>query len=211
MTTVLLVDDHDLIRHGIRRALEHETDFTVLGEASTLSDADRLTDELEPDVVVLDVRLPDGSGLDLAKSLRAKHTRMGIVILTMYAGDDQLFAALEAGASAFLNKDAPADQLVAAVRHAAASPDTFTARDLAQAMLRKAQPSGPVLTPRESEVLALLAEGLSISALAKRLYVSESTAKTHVSRVYEKLGATNRAQALMSAVRLGMVFGADES
>jgi len=205
VTTVLLVDDHDLIRHGIRRALEHEPEFSVLGEATNIGDAERLADELQPDVVVLDVRLPDGSGLDLAKTLRAKHPRLGIVILTMYAGDEQLFAALEAGASAFLNKDAPTDQLVAAARHAAASPETFTARDLGQAMLRRSQPSGPVLTQREREVLALLAEGLSISALAKQLYVSESTAKTHISRVYEKLGATNRAQALMSAVRLGIV------
>src|SRR4051812_12220462 len=135
---------------------------------------------------------------------------MGIVVLTMYAGDDQLFAALEAGASAFLNKDAPADHLVAAARHAATSPETFTARDLAQAMLRRTQPSGPILTQRESEVLALLAEGLSIGALAKQLFVSESTAKTHISRVYEKLGTTNRAQALMSAVRLGMVSRSEE-
>jgi DNA-binding NarL/FixJ family response regulator len=208
--SVLLVDDHDLIRQGIRRAFEHEGDFTVLGEAGTIKDAEQLVDELRPEVVVLDVRLPDGSGLDLAKRLRASHPRIGIVMLTMYAGDDQLFAALESGASAFVNKDAPAEQLAAAARHAAASPETFTARDLAQAVLRRNEPTGPVLTAREREVLTLLAEGLSISALAKRLYVSESTAKSHISKLYEKLGAANRAQALMTAVRLGLVAGSDQ-
>ena len=124
---------------------------------------------------------------------------MGIVVLTMYAGDDQLFGALEAGASAFVPKDAPAEDVIAAARHAAVSPRAFTATDLAGAMQRRLSPSGPQLSPREREVLGLLADGLGVAAISKQLYISESTTKTHISKVYEKLGAANRAQALMTA------------
>jgi DNA-binding NarL/FixJ family response regulator len=123
----------------------------------------------------------------------------------MYAEDEHLFAALEAGASAFVPKDVPADEVVAAARHAAASPRAFTASDLAGAMQRRLSPTGPQLSPREQEVLALLADGLGVAAIARTLHISESTAKTHVARLYEKLAATNRAQALMSALRLGLI------
>jgi DNA-binding NarL/FixJ family response regulator len=135
----------------------------------------------------------------------------GIVILTMYAGDEQLFGALEAGASAFVAKDAPAEDVVAAARHAAASPTSFTAADLASAMRRRMTPAGPQLSPREREVLGLLADGLGVAQIAKRLYISESTAKTHISKLYEKLGANNRAQALMTAMRLGLITSGAEN
>jgi DNA-binding NarL/FixJ family response regulator len=123
----------------------------------------------------------------------------------MYAGDEQLFAALEAGASAFVAKDAPAEDVIAAARHAAASPTAFTAANLADAMRRRMTPSGPQLSPREKEVLQLLADGLAVAQIAKTLYISESTAKTHISKLYDKLGAGNRAQALMTAMRLGFI------
>ncbi|MGB8649204.1 MAG: response regulator transcription factor [Mycobacteriales bacterium] len=205
MITVLLVDDHELIRQGLRRAFEREDDITVSGEAATVAEALELVESLSPDVVVLDVRLPDGDGLEAAKRIRASHPRTGIVILTMYGGDGPLFSALEAGASAFLNKDAPSAEVVAAARHAAANPTAFSSADLAAAMRRRLEPTGPRLSTREREVLTLLAEGLPIAALAAQLYISESTAKTHISKVYEKLGASNRAQALMVAIRLGLV------
>jgi DNA-binding NarL/FixJ family response regulator len=134
---------------------------------------------------------------------------MGIVVLTMYAGDDQLFGALEAGASAFVPKTAPADEVVAAARHAASAPSAFTAADLAEAMKRRLAPSGPQLSPREGQVLRLLADGMSVAGIAKQLFVSESTAKTHISKLYEKLGAANRAQALMTALRLGLLEAPD--
>ena len=117
------------------------------------------------------------------------------------------FAALEAGASAFVAKDAPADDVVAAARHALVAPRSFTAANLADAMRRKMEPSGPQLSPRELEVLGLLAEGLGVAAIARKLYVSESTAKTHISKIYEKLGAANRAQAIMAAIRAGLISG----
>jgi DNA-binding NarL/FixJ family response regulator len=204
-TSVLLVDDHDLIRQGLRRAFEREPDFHVVGEAGTAAEGLALASQHRPDVVVMDVRLPDGSGLDATRELRQTLPQAGIVVLTMYAGDEQLFGALEAGASAFVAKDAPADDVIAAARHAAASPTAFTAADLAEAMRRRLTPSGPQLTPREREVLELLADGLPVASIARRLYISESTAKTHISKVYEKLGAANRAQALMTALKLGLI------
>ncbi|MGI8888464.1 MAG: response regulator transcription factor [Nocardioidaceae bacterium] len=204
-TSVLLIDDHDLIRQGLSRAFERSDDFGVSGQAGTLAEGERMVHALQPEVVVIDVRLPDGSGLDATRRLRERNPEMGIVVLTMYAGDEQLFAALEAGASAFVPKDAPSEDVVAAARHAAASPHSFTAPDLADAMRRKMQPTGPQLSPREKEVLALLAEGLGVSAIARRLFISESTAKTHISKIYDKLGAANRAQAIMCAIRAGLL------
>lgn len=204
-TKVVLVDDHELIRQGLRRAFERAEDFAVIGEASSIAAAHDLINSEQPDVVIFDVRLPDGSGLDAARQTREKYPDMGIVVLTMYAGDEQLFGALEAGASAFVPKDAPADDVISAARHAAVSPRAFTASDLAGAMQRRLSPSGPQLSPREREVLKLLADGLGVAAISKQLYISESTTKTHISKVYEKLGAGNRAQALMTAMRLGLI------
>lgn len=203
--TVLLVDDHELIRQGLRRAFERDADFTVVGEAGSLAEAARLAATLRPDVVVIDVRLPDGNGLELAQKLRQARSDVGLVVLTMYAGDDHLFAALDAGASAFVAKSAPSDDVVAAARHAAANPNSFVAPDLAEAMRRRLHPTGPQLTRREREVLDLLAEGLGVAGIARKLYISESTTKTHVSKLYDKLGAANRAQAIMAAVRAGLL------
>jgi DNA-binding NarL/FixJ family response regulator len=204
-TSVLLVDDHELIRHGLRRAFERDPDFEVVGEASSVAEALAVIRATGPEVVIMDVRLPDGNGLDAVKKLRAAGETMGIVILTMYAGDDQLFGALEAGASSFVNKDAPAEEVLAAARHAAASPASFSAADLADAMRRKMTPSGPALSPREREVLKLLYDGLAVSGIAKKLFISESTTKTHISKVYEKLGAANRVQAVRAALDMGLI------
>ena len=159
-TTVLLVDDHELIRQGLRRAFERSGDFEVVGEAARSARRIEAVARHAPQVVILDVRLPDGSGLDAATKMRELQDDIGIVVLTMYAGDEQLFGALEAGASAFVPKDAPSDDVVAAARHAAVSPRSFTANDLAGAMRRRLSPSGPQLSDREKEVLRLLADGL---------------------------------------------------
>jgi DNA-binding NarL/FixJ family response regulator len=202
---VLLIDDHDLIRQGLARAFEGQDDFEVCGQAASVSEGLRKFGSLQPDVLITDVRLPDGTGFDLVREIRGQGNDLGIVVLTMYAGDEQLFAALEAGASAFVAKDTPADEVVAAARHAMVSPRSFAAADLAGAMRRRMTPAGPQLTARESEVLSLLAQGFSVSAIARSIFVSESTAKTHISKIYEKLGASNRADAIMKAVRSGLL------
>lgn len=205
MKRVLLVDDHDLIRQGLRHAFDRAADFTVCAEAVSIAEALALAPKVAPDVVIMDIRLPDGSGLDGVKRLRAGDSKLGIVVLTMYGGDEHLFGALDAGASAFVPKDAPADDVVAAARHAVESPDTFSAPDLAGAMKRRMSSSGPQVSPRERQVLELLADGCAVAQIARRLYISQSTTKTHISNLYEKLGAGNRAQAIMSALRLGLI------
>jgi len=210
-TTVLLVDDHELIREGLRRAFERDPAFDVVGEAGTVGEALASIRATSPDVVIMDVRLPDGNGLEAVRRLREAGQTMGIVMLTMYAGDQQLFEALEAGASSFVAKDAPTDEVLAAARHAASSPQSFSAADLANAMRRRMTPTGPHLSPREHEVLRLLADGLAVAGIAKTLYISESTTKTHISKLYEKLGAGNRAQALMTAMRLGLISTDDSA
>jgi DNA-binding NarL/FixJ family response regulator len=204
-STVALVDDHDLIRQGLRRAFERDADFEVIADLGAVTDALTFIAATPPDVVIVDLRLGDGSGLEVVRAARAARPEMGIVVLTMYAGDEQLFEALEAGASAFVSKDTSADEVVAAARHAVASPRSFSAADLAGAMDRRMNPTGPRLSRREQEVLDLLAEGLSVSAIAGRLYISESTAKTHIAKLYEKLGASNRASAIMAALKAGLI------
>jgi DNA-binding NarL/FixJ family response regulator len=203
--SVLLVDDHELIRSGLARAFERHRDFQVVGEAGSVAEGLQMAAKLKPAVVVSDIRLPDGTGLDVVRALRAKHPEMGLVVLTMYAGDEQLFEALEAGASAFVSKDSPSDDVVAAARHAQVSPRSFTAANLADAMRRRMSPTGPQLSPRESQILKLLSDGLGVSTIARQLFVSDSTAKTHISKIYEKLGAANRAQAIMLAIRAGVL------
>lgn len=207
---ILVVDDHELIRLGLRSAFARDGDFDVIGEAGTLNEATRLLGLLAPQVVIFDVRLPDGSGIEAARMARGQFPDLGIVILTSYVGDHYLFDALEAGASAFVPKNAPADEVVAAARHAACSPRAFAATDLAEAMKRKLSPAGPQVSPREREVLQLLANGLSVAQISHELYISDSTTKTHISKLYEKLGATNRAQALMSALRLGLLSQSEQ-
>ena len=205
MIRVLLIDDHDLIRGGLRRAFERDGAFVVVGEAPTVAAGLAAAATEQPDVVVIDVNLPDGNGLDAAQRLRRDWPELGIVVLTMYDDDEHLFAALDAQASAFVAKSAPTEAVLSAAKHAAASPNAFSAADLAGAMRRRMNPATPKLSAREQEVLDLLGAGHTVPALAKRLYISESTAKTYVSKLYDKLGASNRSQALVEAVRLGLL------
>lgn len=205
MIRVLLVDDHALIRQGVRRAFEQTEDLEVVAEAGGKAEALALERAHRPDVVVIDINLGDGNGIDLVRQLRADRSDVGLVVLTMYDGDEHLFAALEAGASAYVLKGAPSDDVVAAARAAVASPGSFTANDLAGAMRRRMKAPAVQLTDREDDVLQLLGQGLSVAQVAQQLYISPSTAKTHMSKLYEKLGAANRTQAVMNAVRLGLL------
>lgn len=205
-TTVLLVDDHELIRQGLARAFERDADMTVVGQAGSVDEGISFWDDLQPDVVVTDLQMPGGSGLDVVRAIRAKSDTTGVVVLTMHAGDDQIFAAMEAGASAFVGKDTRATEVVSAAKHAAVAPRTFLCAGLSQAVMRRAtSPAPPRLSGREAEVLSLLADGLGTGEIAGSLFMSESTAKTHITHIYQKLGAANRAQALVTAMRLGLL------
>ncbi len=205
-TRVLLIDDHELIRQGLARAFERDPEMTVVGQAGTVAAGVAAFSELQPDVIVTDLELPDGHGLEVVKQVRGTSDAVGLVVLTMHAGDDQIFAAMEAGASAFVGKDSKATEVVSAARHAAVAPRTFLCSGLSAAMMRRATaPAPPRLSGREGEVLALLADGLGTGEIAGNLYMSESTAKTHITHIYQKLGAANRAQALVAAMRLGLL------
>lgn len=205
MTDVLLIDDHELIRQGLAGAFAQADGFHVAGQAGSVREGLSMASQVSPDVVVCDVRLPDGSGLDVVRALRRESRTIGLVVLTMYAGDEQLFAAMDAGASGFVGKDAPTSSVIGAARQASKAPLTFTCTGLAEAMVRRMSTGAPRLSDRERQVLDLLAEGLGVTAIAARIYLSESTTKSHIARIYDKLGAANRAQALVTAMRTGLI------
>ncbi len=202
---VVLVDDHELIRNGLAASFTLEPGTEVVGQAGSVAEALEVCAAATPDAVVTDLQLPDGTGLDIVRRLRKDHPDLGLVVLTMHSGDDQIFAAMEAGASGFVGKDAPAGEVVRATMHAAASPRTFLSSGLAGAMMRRGAAESTRLSDREHEVLLLLADGLGSGAIGQELYMSESTVKSHIGRIYQKLGANNRAQALVTAMRIGLL------
>jgi DNA-binding NarL/FixJ family response regulator len=202
--TVLLVDDHPLVRDGVAHLLT-DGGLNVIGQAASLAEGMRLAEAVRADVMVVDVSLGDGSGLDLVIAARARRPTMGIVVLTMHNDDETLLAALDAGASSLVLKTSSSEEVLAMVRRAAAAPDSFTAVGLADALRRRSTQVKPNLTAREMEVLQRLAAGDSVAGMAKRLYMSESTVKTHIAKLYSKLDAHNRASAVMAAVKLGLV------
>ncbi|TIC81302.1 response regulator transcription factor [Nocardioides sp. GY 10113] len=205
-TRVLLADDHELIRQGLARAVEREGDMEVVGHAGSVAEALAAWRALRPDVVVTDLQLPDGSGLDVVRSVRAESERVGIVVLTMHTGDAQVFAAMEAGASAFLGKESRGAEVVSTARHSATAPRAFLSPGLTRSVLRREAVASTRLTAREREILRLVADGLGTADIARRAHLGESTVKTHLNRVYRKLGVANRTQALAAAVRLGLLL-----
>lgn len=203
---VVVVDGNTLVRFGLTGLVGQEPDLELVGEAGLGAEAMPMVATTQADVLVLDAVLPDLEGLQVAREVRSRYADLGIVLLASDGQDDVLFQALESGVSAFVTTTAPTEEVLAAIRHAAVAATSFTATGLAPAMARRDQPAAPpLLSPREAEVLSLLGEGLSVRAIATALCVSLSTAKTYVARLYEKLGASNRAQAIMTALRLGLL------
>lgn len=205
MIRVVLVDDHDLVREGLRRAVGRSRDAEVVGEAASVREALAVVSHTTPQVVVIDIRLPDGSGIDLCRRLREERADLGLVIVTMYGDSERLLGAREAGASGFVSKDAPASEVIDAIRRAAADPSTFYATGLSDALSWQTKHERTGLTARELQVLRALAEGHSVAEISRRLEIGESTTKTHIASIYTKLGASNRAQVIMQAIRLGLV------
>lgn len=201
-----IVDGHTLIRYGLRELIAQHPDIEIVAECERAADAPRVLAAAKPDVVTIDVSLPDGDGLRLARDFRDRYAELGIVMLTSQNEDDVLFRALETGVSAFVSKTAPVEEVLAAIRHAAVAASSFTASGLAVALARRRTVQDRLaLSPRETEVLRLLRDGMSIPAIALAMFISQSTAKTYVARLYDKLGAGNRAQALMTAVHYGLI------
>lgn len=205
MITVALVDDHELIRTGLRRAIDQAHGFEVVGEAAGVGAGREVIVHTRPSVAVIDVRLKDGNGLDLVARLRKDLPKLGIVVLTMYAGDETLLSAMRAGASAMVSKDEPVDRVLAALSHAHETPGTFVAADLAGALARASANPRPEFSARERELMQLLAAGKSVGQIARSMHVGESSVKGQASRLYAKLGAANRAQAVLLAVKAGLL------
>jgi DNA-binding NarL/FixJ family response regulator len=203
---VLVVDAHPLTRCGLVRLADEQPDLQTVGESGSVAEALRMAAALRPHVITIETSLPDGSGLDLARQLRDRYAGVGIVILTSHGEDDVLFRALDSGASAFVSKSAVVSEVLGAIRHSAVAATSFSATGLAQALRRRQETTQRLaLSTRERQVLQLLLAGHSVPEISAKLYLSVSTSKTYVARLYEKLGANNRAQALMAAVRLGLV------
>lgn len=201
-----VIDGHTLTRYGLGELVARHPDIEIVADCDSMAQAPGMIATTAPDVVTVDVALPDGDGLQLARELRDRYADLGIVVLTSQGEDDVLFRALDTGASAFVAKTAPVAEVLSAIRHAAVAASSFTASGLAVAIAQRHSARGRfALSARETEVLRLLQAGLSIPAIAQTIYVSPSTAKTYVTRLYEKLGATNRAQALMTAVHHGLI------
>lgn len=209
---VLIIDGHPVTRWGLGRLADEQADMNTVGEAGNAAEALALAASRQPDVVTIGTSLPDRDGLELARELRDRYPDLGIVILTSRGEDDVLFRALDTGASAFVSKLAGAAEILGAIRHSAVAASSFSAAGLAQALRRRGAVSArPLLSAREHQVLELLRDGRSVPEVAIELFVSLSTAKTYVTRLYDKLEAGNRAQALMTAVRLGLLDQADRN
>jgi DNA-binding NarL/FixJ family response regulator len=220
MTRVLLADDQALVRQGFRLILELEQDIEVVGEAADGRQALSLTRELEPDVVVMDIRMPELDGIEATRRLQASGSQTRVLILTTFDLSEYVYEAMRAGASGFLLKDVPGDQLVAAIRTVAAG-DALLApaltRRLIEHYVRRPPPDAAPprgldqLTERETEVLTLLARGLSNSEIATALFLGEATIKTHVGRILQKLRLHNRVQAVVYAYESRLVHPGEPS
>lgn len=208
---VLLADDHRMLREGLRRSMLDEG-FDVVGEAENGEDAVRLVAELEPDVVLMDVSMPEMDGVEATRIIRASGTATQVIMLTMHADTEVLADAIRAGASGYLVKDCSTDEVADAVRMAAQG-DTALSPQLAASMLdevRRLEAPNPaeedrLITKREEEVLQLIADGCSTPEVAEQLYISQKTVKNHLASIYQKLDARDRTQAVLQAVRMGIV------
>ncbi len=206
---LLLVDDHRMLREGLRRSME-TYGFTVVGESSDGEEGVRMARALEPDVVLMDVTMPVLDGVEATRRIRQSCPGTRVVMLTMHADREVLAKAIRVGASGYLVKDASTDEVAEAVR-AAANGDGALSPEFARSMLREARtlvspaPSEPVISKREEEVLQLVADGLSTTEVASKLYISVKTVKNHLASIYQKLDSADRTQAVVRAVRMGII------
>jgi NarL family two-component system response regulator LiaR len=206
---VMLVDDHDMVRRGLATFLQVKPDLELVGEARDGAEALEVCNKVRPDVILMDLVMPEMDGAEATRSILQKWPEIKIIALTSFQEKDLIQEALQAGATGYLLKSVTVDELAAAVRSAHAGQLTLAPEAL-QALLQSStstSPAGPAydLTDREMEVLVLLVEGLNNREIAERLYVSRATAKAHVSHIFNKLGVSNRAEAITLALREELV------
>ncbi len=206
MTRILVVDDHPVVRDGICSLLGAVPGFEVVGDADSGPAAVARARELDPDVVVMDLRMPGGGGVEALREIRRFGLRAQVLVLTTYDTDSDTVAAIEAGASGYLLKDSPTEALVAGVRATAAGETVLSPTVMARLASHVRSPArSGALTAREREVLVLVARGRSNRLVAEELFVSEATVKTHLVRIYEKLGVTDRAAAVAAGYQRGIL------
>ncbi|WP_338700724.1 response regulator transcription factor [Streptomyces sp. Q6] len=206
--TLLIVDDHPVVRDGLRGMFESAPGFTVLGEAANGVEGVTRAAELDPDVVLMDLRMPGGGGVDAIKELTRRGARARVLVLTTYDTDSDTLPAIEAGATGYLLKDAPREELFTAVRAAAQGRTVLSpavASRLVTAVRTPAAPADETLSAREREVLVLVARGTSNKEIARELFISEATVKTHLTHIYGKLGVKDRAAAVAVAYDRGIL------
>lgn len=207
---LVLVDDHAILRQGLRSVLERERDLVVVGEASSETEAEAVVGALSPDVVIMDLKLSAGSdyeGLSLCAKLSGLHPDMGLLVLTTFLDEDLVVRAVHAGARGYVVKDVDTTELVRAIRAVSAGQSAFDSRSAA-AVVRSLSGRGTPhhqLTDREIEVLRLLAAGLSNNKIGEKLYISATTAKFHVSNIMRKLEVSRRAEAVYAASKRGLI------
>lgn len=206
---LLLADDHRMLREGLRRSLD-ELGFTIVGEARNGAEAVDLAAAVQPDVVLMDVTMPELDGVEATRQLKSRLPNTFIIMLTMHADQDVLTDAIRAGASGYLVKDCSTDEIASAI-DAVVLGETALSPRLAASMLAEvrrqdsASQSERIITPREEEVLQLIADGCSTPEVAEQLFISQKTVKNHLASIYQKLDARDRTQAVLQAVRMGIV------
>lgn len=206
MIRIVVVDDHPVVRDGVAATLAAADDLEVVGQAASGPEAVALVERLRPDVVVMDLRMPGGDGVEAVRELQRRGATTRVLVLTTYDTDSDTVAAIEAGATGYLLKDAPAATLVAAVRSTAAGEAVLSPAVATRLASHVRSPAtSTALTAREREVLALVAQGTPNRAIARELFVSEATVKTHLVHIYAKLGVADRAAAVATAYRQGIL------
>jgi DNA-binding NarL/FixJ family response regulator len=203
---ILLADDHPVVREGLRAMLDAEADLEVVGEASSGPEAEARAAVLLPDIVLMDLRMPEGGGVDSIVRMTAAGLPCRVIVLTTYETDGDILRAVEAGAAGYLLKDLARGELASAVR-AAARGETVLAPTVAARLVDhlRGRPERPHLSERETAVLRLVAEGCTNAEIGRRLFIGESTVKTHLLRAFTKLGVTDRTAAVTSALRHGLL------
>ena len=204
MIRVLVADDHPIVRGGIVSLLAGADDVEVVGEATDGLEAVRLASEFTPDLVLMDLRMPGLDGDEATARILSAHPRTRVVILTTYESDSSILTAIEAGASGYLLKAAPPEEILAGIRSVARGEVALAPSIAAMLVARVAKPTVS-LSPREREVLALVAQGESNPSIAASLFLSEATVKTHLLHVFEKLGVNDRTRAVTKAMELGLL------
>lgn len=209
--SVLIADDHTLFRKGVRKMLEAEEDLKVVGEAATGRQALEQARALMPDVILMDIRMPDLDGIEATRTLHREMPHIGVIFVTMFEDDEFVFRGLQAGGRGYILKDADPETMLRAIR-AVAHGESLLGPTIAQKVFRqfaalpgKQAPLVDELTPREQEVLKLIAEGCSNKEIARELCISEKTVKNHINNIFSKLHVYDRTQAMLYAIRKGLV------